>query len=156
MNAPIKLGLISDTHGLLRPEAIDALSGVDHIIHAGDVGGENILSALRKIAPLSVVRGNTDYGDFGVSLPQTEVVEIGELLFYVVHDIADLDIRPEAAGFHAVVYGHSHMPLAEKRNGVWFFNPGSAGPRRFKLPITLFLVTAFENDLWYEEVHLLK
>ncbi|MEL6822748.1 MAG: metallophosphoesterase family protein [Calditrichota bacterium] len=148
-----KIGIISDTHGLLRGEAVEALQGVDHIIHAGDVGGQEILDQLAVIAPVTVVRGNTDYGDFGSSLPKTEVYERDGRYFYIVHDIADLDV--EATEFAAVIYGHSHKPLAEKRGGTWFLNPGSAGPRRFKLPVCLFILTLFENSISTEQINLL-
>jgi putative phosphoesterase len=131
------LGVISDTHGLLRPEAVAALAGSDVIIHAGDVGDAAVLAALRAIAPVFPVRGNIDKGKLGAALPETAVVEVGTLLLYVLHDIAQLDIVPEEVGFAAVVYGHSHQPLMETRNGVLYLNPGSAGPRRFRLPVSL-------------------
>jgi putative phosphoesterase len=133
------IGVISDTHGLLRDEALEALRGSDRIIHAGDVGGAEILEALEGIAPVCVVRGNTDHGAFGAGLSRTGVVEIpdGGPLIYVVHDIADLDLDPAAAGFSCVIFGHSHRPSVERRDGVLFFNPGAAGPRRFDLPVTV-------------------
>jgi putative phosphoesterase len=135
-NASIRVGLISDTHGLLRPEAIEALRGSDFIIHAGDVGPAAILEDLSRIAPVTVVRGNTDTSHWASTLPQTAVLQVGDVFIYVVHDIADLDLDPVAAGFHAVVTGHSHRPAQEVRDGVLFINPGSAGPRRFSLPIS--------------------
>src|SRR5215813_15356437 len=133
----ITVGVISDTHGLLRPEAIHALRGSDLIIHAGDVGDPAIIETLRNIAPVFAVRGNIDKGDWAAKLPMTELVEAGQCLFFVLHDIAELDLDPAVAGFAAVVFGHSHQPLIERREGVLFLNPGSAGPRRFKLPIAV-------------------
>jgi len=131
------VGIISDTHGLMRPEAIDALRGSDLIIHAGDVGNPAVIDQLRGIAPTFVVRGNIDKGDFGASLPLTERVEAGGLFFFVLHEISQLELDPAIAGFAAVVFGHSHVPSMETRGGVLFLNPGSAGPRRFKLPVTV-------------------
>jgi uncharacterized protein len=131
------LGIISDTHGLLRPQAIAALRGADLIIHAGDIGTPEIIDALHDIAPTHVVRGNIDGGKWARHLPQSAVVEIGELRLFVLHQIADLALDPATAGHAAVVFGHSHVPSIETRNGVLFLNPGSAGPRRFKLPVTL-------------------
>ncbi|MGB8835007.1 MAG: metallophosphoesterase family protein [Candidatus Sulfotelmatobacter sp.] len=133
----ILIGVISDTHGLLRPEAVDALRGVEHIIHAGDVGDPEILERLRVIAPVTAVRGNIDKGVWADKLRETEVVEFGGVLFFALHDLAQLDLKPEAAGFAAVVSGHSHVPKQETRHGVLYFNPGSAGPRRFKLPVSV-------------------
>ena len=137
MRSPITIGVISDTHGLLRPEAVKALHGADHIIHAGDVGDPEILDQLRAIAPLTAIRGNVDKSAWARKLPETEVVELGGISIYVLHDLAHLDLKPEASGFKAVISGHSHTPKQETRNGVLYFNPGSAGPRRFKLPICL-------------------
>ena len=131
----IVVGVISDTHGLLRPEAVDALRGADMIIHAGDVGNPELIDALRGIAPTLVVRGNIDKGNWADALPLTEVVEVGGRLFYVLHEISQLDFDPAAADFAAVVFGHSHVPSIETRAGVLFLNPGSAGPRLFKLPV---------------------
>ncbi|MGA6980660.1 MAG: metallophosphoesterase family protein [Candidatus Sulfotelmatobacter sp.] len=133
----ILIGVISDTHGLLRPEAVDALRGVEHIIHAGDVGDPEILERLRVIAPVTAVRGNIDKGVWADKLRETEVVEFGGVMFFALHDLAQLDLKPEAAGFAAVVSGHSHVPKQETRHGVLYFNPGSAGPRRFKLPVSV-------------------
>jgi putative phosphoesterase len=113
------------------------LHGSEHIIHAGDVGDPEILEELRKLAPVTAVRGNIDKGAWARKLPETEVVEIGGVSIYILHDLAQLDLKPEAAGFGVVVCGHSHVPKQENRNGVLYFNPGSAGPRRFKLPVTL-------------------
>jgi putative phosphoesterase len=120
---------------LLRPEAVEALRGSNHIIHAGDVGDPEILDRLREIAPLTAVRGNIDKGAWARKLPETEVVEIAGASIYVFHDLSQLDLKPEAAGFRVVISGHSHVPKQETRNGVLYLNPGSAGPRRFKLPI---------------------
>jgi putative phosphoesterase len=132
----LTVGVISDTHGLLRPEAVEALQGVDHILHAGDIGDAGILKVLRQIAPVTAIRGNVDISGECAELPATEVVELGGLLFYLVHSLADLDINPMAAGVAAVISGHSHR--AEIRlEDVLYLNPGSAGPRRFNLPITL-------------------
>jgi len=131
------IGVISDTHGLLRPEALAALQGSDYIIHAGDIGDPQILDTLAAIAPLTAVRGNVDHGAWARKIPATNVLEIGEISIYVLHNIQDLDLKPEAAKFTAVVYGHSHVPKQEWKNGVLYFNPGSAGPRRFKLPVSV-------------------
>jgi putative phosphoesterase len=133
----IKVGVISDTHGLLRAEALDALRGSNLIIHAGDVGRPEVLDALRAIAPTFAVRGNVDTQAWAQVLPSTEAVQVGELQFWVLHEIAALDLDPVAAGFAAVIYGHSHKPSVETRDGVLYLNPGSAGPRRFKLPVTV-------------------
>lgn len=135
------IGVISDTHGLLRPEAIAALQGVEHILHAGDVGDIAILDRLRKIAPVTAIRGNVDTAGPCANLPATDVVELGEKLFYLVHSVHDLDIHPAAAGVVMVVSGHSHKASVEVRDGVIYFNPGSAGPRRFSLPVTVGFVT---------------
>ncbi len=134
------LGVISDTHGLLRPEALAALSGVEHILHAGDVGNPGILDALREIAPVTAIRGNIDTHGPCAELPPTEAVELDGRLFYLVHSVHDLDINPAAAGIAAVISGHSHQPGFATRNGVLYLNPGSAGPRRFRLPVTLALL----------------
>jgi uncharacterized protein len=131
------LGVISDTHGLMRPEAVRALEGVKMIIHAGDIGKPEVLEALHAIAPVVAVRGNNDKGEWADALPETEVVEVGDVTLYVLHDVKTLDLDPVAAGFHAVISGHSHQPAMAKRQGVLFLNPGSAGPRRFKLPISV-------------------
>ena len=131
------IGVISDTHGLLRPEALKALRGSQHIIHAGDVGEPGILKELSAAAPLTVVRGNVDKGAWALKLPETEDLEVGGVSIYVLHDLAQLDLKPRSAGFAAVVSGHSHVPKQETRDGVLYLNPGSAGPRRFKLPVSL-------------------
>jgi putative phosphoesterase len=136
----MQVGVISDTHGLLRPEALAALEGVDHILHAGDVGNAGILATLAQIAPVTAIRGNIDVIGPCAELPPTEFVELGDKLFYLVHSIHDLDIHPETAGVAAVVSGHSHKADSRIENGVLYLNPGSAGPRRFKLPVTLALL----------------
>jgi uncharacterized protein len=133
----LNIGVISDTHGLLRSEAVAALRGSERIIHAGDVGDPEILEKLSLIAPVIAVRGNIDKGAWARKLPATEFIEAGGVSIYVLHNLDELDLKPEAAGFNAVIYGHSHVPKQEMRNGVLFFNPGSAGPRRFKLPMTV-------------------
>ena len=131
------IGVISDTHGLLRPEAVKALKGVELIIHGGDIGDPKILRALKGIAPVHAVRGNTDRGDWAADLPRTLMVEVGGVYLYVLHELFCLDLDPAAAGFAAVIFGHSHSPRAERKNGVLYLNPGSAGPRRFTLPVSL-------------------
>jgi len=131
------IGVISDTHGLLRAEAVETLQGSDLIVHAGDVGTPEILEALRAIAPVTAVRGNVDAGSWARRLPKTEVLEVDGVSIYVLHILEELDVKPEAAGMSAVVYGHSHMPKQERKNGVLYFNPGSAGPRRFHLPVSV-------------------
>jgi uncharacterized protein len=130
------IGVISDTHGLLRPQAISALRGCQHIVHAGDVGAREILEELKAIAPVTAIRGNIDPGTWA-ELPETEFVELAGVSIYVLHDLTKLDLKPEAAGVKVVISGHSHVPKQETRHGVLYFNPGSAGPRRFKLPITV-------------------
>jgi putative phosphoesterase len=141
------VGVISDTHGLLRPEALGALQGVDRIIHAGDVGGPEILQQLQAIAPVTVVRGNTDGGAWTQGMATTEVVEIDGVMFYVLHDLLDLDLSPKAAGFDAVVFGHTHMPEIRQDDGVLYLNPGSAGPVRGSKPVSLALVDVKEGRL---------
>ena len=131
------VGVISDTHGLVRPEAVEALKGSELIIHAGDVGGPEVLEELGRIAPVVAVRGNNDRGAWAEALAGYEAVEVNGAFVYVLHDLKELDIAPAAAGFRVVVSGHSHRPLAEERRGVLYLNPGSAGPRRFKLPVTV-------------------
>jgi len=150
----IIVGVISDTHGLLRPEATEALKGSDLIVHAGDVGGAQILEQLRAIAPTFAVRGNVDTGEWAKALPLTDVVEVGQLQLYVLHDVAALDLDPKAAGFAAVIYGHSHRPDAELRHGVLFLNPGSAGPRRFTLPIAIAKLRVVGDRLSHEMIEL--
>jgi putative phosphoesterase len=146
--------VISDTHGLLRPEAIEALRGSDLILHAGDIGGSEILTWLEKIAPVVAVRGNMDRGEVARSLADTQVVEVEGILLYILHDIGSLDLRPDAAGFAAVIYGHSHRPEIREERGVLFFNPGSAGHRRFDYPITLGRIWVRDGRLRSEVVSL--
>lgn len=138
------IGAISDTHGLLRPEAKVALAECEHILHAGDVGDAAILDALREIAPVTAIRGNVDISGACAELPETEMVELGGVVFYLVHSEHWLDLNPVAAGVQVVVSGHSHKPSIERRGGVMYLNPGSAGPRRFRLPVSVALVT--NND----------
>jgi uncharacterized protein len=131
------VGVISDTHGLLRPQAIAALRGSDCIIHAGDVGDPAILTELSGIAPITAVRGNVDRERWARDLPATNVLQLNGVAIYVLHDLAELDLDPRSANFAVVIFGHSHRPSQEMRNGVLFFNPGAAGPRRFTLPVTI-------------------
>lgn len=150
----MKIGLISDTHGLLRPEALAALQGCDHLIHAGDIGKPEILAQLQAIAPLSAVRGNNDRGAWAEDLPERLLVKFGRTAFYVLHDLAELDIDPQAQGIAVVVAGHSHKPRLEQRHGVLYINPGSAGPRRFSLPIGLAFVHLEQGRLRPELIEL--
>jgi len=147
VRATIYIGVISDTHGLLRPEAVAALRGSDYIIHAGDVGDPAILDKLAEIAPVTAVRGNVDHGAWAQKLPATNVLNVGEVSIYVLHSVQELDVKPEAAKFAAVVYGHSHVPKQEVKNGVLYFNPGSAGPRRFKLPVSVGRLTIEAGEI---------
>jgi putative phosphoesterase len=144
---PIVIGVISDTHGLLRPEALQALRGSEHIIHAGDVGAPEILEQLASIAPVTAIRGNVDKAAWARKLAETEIVQLAGISFYVLHDLAQLDLKPEAAGFRVVISGHSHIPKQETKNGVLYLNPGSAGPRRFKLPVSVARVTINEGKI---------
>jgi hypothetical protein len=137
MTSTLRVGLLSDTHGLLRPEARSFLVGCDYIIHGGDVGGAPILEDLGTLAPLIAVRGNNDTEAWAEGLPQSELVRIGDLFVYVIHDLGELDIEPRAAQVSVVVSGHSHKPSIAKRDQVLYVNPGSCGPRRFKLPISV-------------------
>jgi putative phosphoesterase len=140
------VGVISDTHGLLRPEALEVLETVDLIVHAGDVGGPPIIDALRELAPLSAVRGNVDRGIWAEAFSATQIVEVDDLLLYVLHDLGQLDLDPAAAGFRVVIYGHSHDPKVTEKRGVIYLNPGSAGPRRLRLPISMARMTVGEVD----------
>ena len=133
----IRVGVISDTHGMLRPEALTALAGSDYIVHGGDIGNAGILDQLAAIAPLTVVRGNNDRGPWAHGVPATARLEVEGVLIYAVHDIATIDIEPVGAGAQVVIYGHSHRPVVQQRGAVLYLNPGSAGPRRFKLPVTV-------------------
>jgi putative phosphoesterase len=130
-----RVGLLSDTHGLLRPEALEFLRGSDFIVHAGDIGDAAVLQALSTLAPVTAVRGNNDRDAWARGIAETEVLQVGEVFIYVLHDLAQLDLAPAAAGFQVVVSGHSHQPRIDERDGVLYVNPGSCGPRRFKLPI---------------------
>jgi putative phosphoesterase len=140
------VGVISDTHGLLRPDALEALSGVDLIVHAGDIGAPEIIDSLRRIAPVHAIRGNVDRGLWADEFSPTEIVEVGGQSIYVLHDLLELDLDPVAAGFRVVIYGHTHDPAVNEERGVVYLNPGSAGPRRFKLPISLARMTVGEED----------
>jgi uncharacterized protein len=133
----VTVGVISDTHGLLRPEAVDLLRGSEHIIHAGDIGSPEIIPALEKIAPVTAIRGNIDKEAWARRFSETEVVELAGLQIFVIHDLNTLDLNPQAAGFAAVISGHSHQPKQNVKDGVLYFNPGSAGPRRFRLPVSV-------------------
>lgn len=137
----MRIGIVSDTHGLLRPDALAALKDVGHIIHAGDIGSPDIIGSLGQWAPVTAVRGNVDGDAWAREFPANAAVQLGGALIYVVHNIDDLDIDPRAAGVSAVVYGHSHCPAQELRDGVLFFNPGSIGPRRFRLPVAMGFLT---------------
>jgi putative phosphoesterase len=148
------IGVISDTHGLLRPQAVKALAGVELIIHAGDIGNPKVLAGLERVAPVQAVRGNTDRGDWAAALPTARVVEVGEVHLYVLHELFCLDLDPAAAGLTAVIFGHSHEPHLEHKNGVLYLNPGSAGPRRFTLPVTLFLLRVQDASLKAQLVEL--
>jgi putative phosphoesterase len=136
-NKNITIGVISDTHGLLRQEALEALRASDYIIHAGDIGDPEILKKLAEVAPVTAVRGNVDRERWARKQPGTEVLEAGSLSIYILHDLNTLDLKPEVAGFAAVVSGHTHIPRQESKHGVLYFNPGSAGPKRFRLPVTV-------------------
>jgi putative phosphoesterase len=156
----MKIGVISDTHGLLRPEAVAALRGVDHILHLGDVGDPSIgdpsigdpsiLGRLRELAPTTAIRGNVDTHGPCALLPETEVVEFEGQSLYLLHNLDHLDLKPKAAGFAAVLYGHTHQPKIDVKDGVLYFNPGSAGPRRFKLPVSLGFLSIADATLNYE------
>jgi putative phosphoesterase len=149
-----QIGLISDTHGLLRPQALAALRGCDLIVHAGDIGDAEILRRLGDVAPTHAVRGNNDRGAWAQSIPLTEIVEVDAHLLYVLHDLHELDVDPVTVGFAAVISGHSHKPRAERREGVLYLNPGSAGPRRFRLPIALAKLYVRSDGLEHELIEL--
>jgi putative phosphoesterase len=148
------IGVISDTHSLLRPEALTALRGSDHIIHAGDIGDPLILKKLAEIAPVTSIRGNVDREAWARKIPPNDVLEVGGVSIYVLHNLAELDLKPEAAGFAVVVYGHSHVAKQETKNGVLYFNPGSAGPRRFRLPVTVGRLTVSDRKVSGEMVEI--
>ena len=132
-----RIGIISDTHGLLRPEAKTFLYGSDRIVHAGDIGSASVLAELAAVAPVTAVRGNNDKGEWANAVQEFEILRVDDILVYVLHDLAELRVDPVAAGYRVVVYGHSHRPALEERDGVLYVNPGSAGPRRFKLPVAV-------------------
>ncbi|MGD0281976.1 MAG: metallophosphoesterase family protein [Dissulfurispiraceae bacterium] len=146
-NCEYRVGVISDTHGLMRPEALTAFQGVSLIIHAGDIGTQEVLRQLSSVAPVVAVRGNTDQDYWACELSLTEVVEIGTVSLYVLHNAGELDLDPGASGFSAVISGHSHRPLKEKRNGVFFLNPGSAGPKRSKLPVSVAILSIKDKSV---------
>jgi len=150
------IGVISDTHGLLRPEAIAALEGADHIIHAGDIGDPAILARLAAVAPLTAVRGNVDREAWAKRIPASNVLEVGRVSVYVLHNLNELDLNPKAAAFAAVISGHTHQPKQDLRDGVLYFNPGSAGPRRFNLPITVGRLLIKGGKIKSEVIELLK
>ncbi|HLU47256.1 MAG TPA: metallophosphoesterase family protein [Planctomycetota bacterium] len=144
---PRKIGVISDTHGLLRPEAVEALRGVDLIIHAGDVGDPAILADLERIAPVHAVRGNVDREAWARALPSRDTIQVGSVLVHVLHIEEEIDLDPVAAGIGVIIFGHTHRPLVERRRGVLFLNPGSAGPRRFSLPVSLAFLDVDGSDV---------
>ena len=148
------IGVISDTHGLLRPQAVAALQGSALIVHAGDVGSPEILDELRRIAPVIAVRGNVDSGTWAARLPHSEIVEHDAIRLYVIHILEDLDLDPPTAGFHAVITGHTHRPKMESKDGVLYFNPGSAGPRRFDLPVSVGRLSVADGKLRGELIYL--
>jgi putative phosphoesterase len=148
------IGLISDTHGLIRPQALAALEGVDLIIHAGDIGKPDVLQSLKAVAPLVAIRGNIDKDAWADSLPETKVLKIGAVRLYVIHNATELDFSPAARGFQVVISGHSHKPLIVRRDGVLFVNPGSAGPRRFKLPVAVAKLRLDGRDLRAKIIYL--
>ena len=143
----MQVGIISDTHGLLRTQAIKQLAGTDHIIHAGDIGAPEVIEGLRRIAPTTAIRGNIDIGEWATDLPDTELVELGGRAFYVLHNLSEIKLDPAASGFDVVVSGHSHRPKIETKKGVLYVNPGSAGPRRFKLPVAVATVTLSDRAI---------
>lgn len=154
MNTSLRIGVIADTHGLLRPEALAALQGCQRILHLGDIGPASLLDLLRELAPLDVVRGNNDTDDWAAALPETLLLELGGLRLYLIHDLKQLAIDPVAEGIDVVLTGHSHKPLHEVRDGVLYLNPGSAGPRRFKLPIALAIMEIIDGRPRVEMVSL--
>ena len=149
------VGIISDTHGLLRPEALEFLEGCDSIVHAGDLGDPDILKMLESIAPTVAVRGNVDRGLWTRALPDKDLVEAGGKLLYVIHNLDELDLDPAAAQIDAVIFGHSHTPASYEKDGVLYFNPGSAGPRRFKLPVSIGRFNIVDSGLESEIIDLL-
>ena len=151
----LKVGVIADTHGLLRPEVLPAFAGVDHILHAGDVGSPEILTKLRELAPVTAIRGNIDRTGPCAALPAEEYITLGGVNLYMLHDVHALSLDAAAAGVRVVVFGHSHKPLLEERKGVLFFNPGAAGPRRFSLPVTVGVLDILESSVAARHAQLL-
>lgn len=151
----LRIGVISDTHGLLRSQAIEALRGVDLIIHAGDIGAFGVLEGLRSIAPVVAVRGNMDTDGWAYTLPREETVQVGQVLVHVLHDVTRLDLDPVVAGVSAVISGHSHRPSCRNADRVIYLNPGSAGPRRFDLPVTVAVIDVRDTSLFPRIIHLL-
>jgi putative phosphoesterase len=147
----MRIGIISDTHGLLRPEAIKRLAGADHIIHAGDIGAPEVVEGLRRIAPTTAIRGNIDTGEWAKDYPDTELVIFGDRALYVLHNLIEIKLDPAASGFDVVISGHSHRPKIETKNGVLYVNPGSAGPRRFTLPIAV-AILAFSDRVLLPQI----
>ena len=143
----MQIGIISDTHGLLRPEAIEHLAGTDYIIHAGDIGAPEVIEGLRRIAPTTAIRGNIDRGEWAKDYPDTELVVLGGRALYVLHNLKEIKLDPVASGFEIIVSGHSHRPKIETKNGVLYVNPGSAGPRRFKLPIAVAILALSDRAI---------
>ena len=143
----MRIGIISDTHGLLRPEAIKQLAGADHIIHAGDIGAPEVIEGLRRIAPTTAIRGNIDTGAWAMDYPDTELVALGGRALYVLHNLKEIKLDPAASGINVIISGHSHRPKIETKNGVLYLNPGSAGPRRFKLPIALAILALSDRAI---------
>src|SRR5258705_7665230 len=141
----IRIGIISDTHGLLRPEAIKQLAGADHIIHAGDIGAPEVIEGLRRVAPTTAIRGNIDAGEWAKDYPDSELVVLGGRSLYVLHNLKEIKLDPAASGFDVIISGHSHRPKIEPKNGVLYVNPGSAEPRRFKLPIAVAIITLSDH-----------
>lgn len=150
----LKIGIIADTHGLLRTEALEFLKTCEAIVHAGDIGKEDILKTLKTIAPVYAIRGNIDKWAMTRKMPDRDVVEIGGRFLYLIHRIDDLDLDPAAAGFHAVIFGHSHRPESYEKDRVLYFNPGSAGPRRFRLPVSMGCIRIFHDRLDCEVIRL--
>jgi putative phosphoesterase len=143
----MQVGIISDTHGLLRSQAIKQLAGTDHIIHAGDIGGPEVVEELRRIAPTTAIRGNIDVAEWAKGYPDSELVVLGGRAFYVLHNLKEIKLDPAASGFDVVISGHSHRPKIDTKKGVLYVNPGSAGPRRFKLPVAVATVTLSEREI---------
>ncbi|WP_278320586.1 metallophosphoesterase family protein [Clostridium thermopalmarium] len=149
-----KIGVISDTHGLLRDEVVSAFNNVDMIIHAGDIGSSDIIEKLNIKAPVVAVRGNNDKGELAKRYPKTEIVEIGGKFIYILHDINELDLDPKGSGFNVVISGHSHKPSLEEKDGILYLNPGSAGPIRFRLPVSIAYLEIYENSVEAKVVEL--